>query len=224
MIMITSQARAQTRITAEVVRSGWTSSSQAKPNSDSAAGQTPSRAGKLEQAMIRIGPGQPAQAEVQRAQRVDHPPDRSQSNDSGTSPTHTQTKHEAEDRVGQPVRTRAPPRDRPSRTGPARAAGRSAGRGLFDQALEAGNRPAADRRRTEAVRQASSRTAKEIASAAAAPARTKANGSGRSCRDAMPCRGIGRPSRASTGHRTFKITMIFSSWCDSTSKLPAEAT
>ena len=42
---ITSQASAQTRSTASVVRSGCTSSSQPNPNKPTAAGQTPIPAG-----------------------------------------------------------------------------------------------------------------------------------------------------------------------------------
>ena len=43
MTKINNQASTQNRSTGNVVRSGWTSSSQAKANSPAAAGQTPSR-------------------------------------------------------------------------------------------------------------------------------------------------------------------------------------
>ncbi len=70
-------------------------------------------------------------------------------------------------------------------------------------------------------RQAKSSTTNEITSATAAPTTTNENGSGRSCREAIPCIGT-RPKvlLIDEGQRTFKMTMVFSRWWDSTSKLP----
>ena len=190
MIMITSQARTQTRITFRVVRSGWTSSSQAKANRDRAAGQTPSRAGQLDQTMIGIGPGQPAESEVEGAQRVDHPPDRPHDQRQRDEPDPQPDEHEAEHGVGELVRSDRHRETDPGEQGQHEQPGHRTDGPVVHQGLDPGDRDARDRRRTCGCRQASSRTAKEIASAAAAPIRTKPNGSGRSCRDAMPCRGI----------------------------------
>jgi hypothetical protein len=53
-------------------------------------------------------------------------------------------------------------------------------------------------------RQAKIKIAKEISNASAAPVTTNENGSGRSCRDAIPCSGISmkRPGRASARSRS----------------------
>ena len=104
MIMITSQARAQTRITSSVVRSGWTSSSQAKPNRRQGGRPDPQPGREPDQTMIRIGPGQPAEPEVQGAQRVDHPPDRTHDQRQRDETDPQPDEHEAEDGVGEPVR------------------------------------------------------------------------------------------------------------------------
>ena len=65
-------------------------------------------------------------------------------------------------------------------------------------------------------RQATASTTNEMVRASAAPITTKENGSGRSCRDAIPCSGTSMISLASP-QRAFKITMILPRWCDSTS-------
>ena len=186
--MITSQPRAQTRSTGSVVRSGWTSSSQPNPNRAAAAGHTPSRRGRV--ASPRFGSTRAraqSPAWMVRSGFVARQ-NRPNSSEMGTRPTQTQTK--AKPKTGLVSRSCPAIRASPAQAQVARMTSRAARRtpGWSTTLVRVGSgRPLTSAYRGS--RQATASTTNEIASARAAPTTTKENGSGRSCRDAIPCSG-----------------------------------
>ena len=207
MIMITSQARAQTRSTASVVRSGWTSSSQLKANRARAAGQTPSRRRQLEQTLPRIDRASAAEPAVQRPQRIGRPPERAQQQrDRHQSDPHPHV-DEAEDRVGQQILAEHQRQRRPGVHREHQQSGGSADRRVIDDPGQTGERTTAGPCGTSASarrRSTPRRTAPGRRPRRARRRRTAAAGrAGRRSRAA----GSAATSPACGRQRTFKITI-----------------
>ena len=145
------------------------------------------------------------------------------SSDTGTRPTQTQTNTKPNTGLvsrSWPRTSASPTQTYSARTSNGDESDAADGRRSAAARAPAGRRPSRKRGR----RQANNSTTNEIISATAAPATTNENGSGRSCREAMPCIGTSIAEAGGADDRTFKIAMIFSRWCDSTSKLPGLVT
>ena len=175
----------------------------------------PDPLGQPDQPVLGVGAGQPAERVVHRTQRVGRPPEPAEQQRDRHQPDPDPDEDEPEDRVGQQVRPGHQGQAGPGVRRQHQQPGHQPGGRMVDHPGQPGQRPPAERGRTAAAaRPAAARRRKGSAPGRRRPPRRRTAAAGRAGRRS---RAAARASAAAAGQRAFRITMVFSRWCDSTS-------